>query len=101
MTALQRNESYKGLFIIHNSSFIILHSTFCILHYLQVLQNVLRQLVVQARAGVSAHDEVVLVGEEELVVVDAGFVKTFHKLHSVLEVDIVVGGAVNQQVFAF
>ncbi len=32
MTALQRNESYKGLFIIHNSSFYILHSAFYIIY---------------------------------------------------------------------
>ena len=42
----------------------------------------------------------VLVREEELVVVDAGRVQSLHQLHGVLEVDVVVGGAVDQQVLA-
>ena len=42
----------------------------------------------------------VLVGEEELVVLHAGLVEGLHQLHSVLEVHVVVGGAVNEEVFA-
>ena len=68
---------------------------------LKILQNILRQLVVQVGPGVAAHDEVVFVGEEELVVFHTGFVKGFHQLHGVLEVHVVVGGAVDKQIFAF
>ena len=68
---------------------------------LKILQNILRQLVVQVGPGVAAHDEVVFVGEEELVVFHTGFVKGFHQFHSVLEVHVVVGGAVDKQIFAF
>ena len=68
---------------------------------LKVLQDVLREFVVEVSTGVAAHDEVVLVGEEELVVFDTGLVQTLHQLHRVLEMDVVVSRAVNQQVFAF
>lgn len=68
---------------------------------LQILQNEVRQLVVEMQAGVAAVNGVVLVGIEEHLILLAGLVELGHKVDGVLEMNVVVGSAVDEQIVAF
>lgn len=67
---------------------------------LQILQNEVRQLVVEVQPRVATVDGVVLVGIEEHLVLLVGLVELGHKVDGILEMDVVVGGAVDEQIVA-
>ena len=67
---------------------------------LQILQDVVRELVVEVQTGVAAVNGVVLVGVEEHLVLLIGLVELRHEVDGILEMHVVVGRAVDEQVVA-
>ena len=67
---------------------------------LQILQDEVGEFVVEVQTGVAAVNRVVLVGIEEHLVLLVGLVELRHEVDGILEMHVVVGRAVDEQVVA-
>ena len=82
--------------------FIIFYVKISLYHLfpLQILQDEVGEFVVEVQTGVAAVNGVVFVGIEEHLVLLVGLVELCHEVDGILEMHVVVGRAVDEQVVA-